>query len=97
MTDRDQQLMAEATFVLADAIHLLNISGQRIPHRWPKTLAALNRRLSVDGQPERANLSVLKTTEQLASEWGCHARTIRRKAEAAGGRKVNGWIFPEDT
>jgi hypothetical protein len=95
--DPDWQLIGEATHVLADAIRLLNVSGQRIPRRWPKLLAALNRRLSVDGQPKRGDLSALKTTDQLASEWACHPRTVRRKAEAAGGRKVNGWIFPEDT
>lgn len=97
MTDHDRQLIGEATHVIADAIRLLNVSGQRLPLRWPKTLAALNRRLSADGQPKRVDLSALKTTEQLASEWGCTARTVRRKAEAAGGRKVNGWIFPEGT
>lgn len=95
--DPDRQLIGEATYVIADAIRLFNVSGQRTPLRWPKLLHALNRRLSAGGHLDRGDLSALKTTEQLASEWGCTARTVRRKAEAAGGRKVNGWIFPEDT
>ena len=97
MTGTDRQLVGEAAFVIADAIRLLRVSGQRIPLRWPRLLDALNRSLSAGGHREGVDLSALKTTEQLAAEWGCHARTVRRKAEAAGARKVNGWIFPEDT
>lgn len=97
MTDPDRQLIGEAAYVIRDAIHRLNVSGERIPLRWPRLLDALNRRLSVGGHRDRVDLSALKTTEQLASEWGCTARTVRRKAEAADGRKVNGWIFQEDT
>jgi hypothetical protein len=97
MTDPDRQLLGEAAFVVADAMHRLNVSGERIPLRWPEVLAALNRALSAGGHRERGDLSALKTTKQLAAEWGCTPRTVTRKAEAAGGRKVNGWIFPEDT
>ena len=93
----DRRLIGEAAFVITDAICRLNISGERIPRRWPRLLDALNRSLSVSGHRERVDLSTLKTAEQLAAEWGCTPRTVRRKAEAAGGRKVNGWIFPEDT
>ncbi|SLE60961.1 Uncharacterised protein [Mycobacteroides abscessus subsp. massiliense] len=97
MTDSDRQLIGEAAFVIADAIRLLRVSGQRIPLRWPRLLNALNRSLSAGGHREPVDLSALKTTKQLAAEWGCDARTVRRKAETAGARKVNGWIFPEDT
>lgn len=97
MTSSDRQLIGEAAYVLGEAMSRLNIAGHRIPLRWPRLHAALIRRLSAGGQAERVDLSGLKTTKQLAAEWRCHARTVRRKAEAAGGRKVNGWIFPEDT
>lgn len=97
MTDPDRQLIGEAAFVVRDAILRLNVSGERIPLRWPKVLAALNRHLSAGGRRDRGDLSGLKTTGQLAAEWSCTPRTVRRKAEAAGARKVNGWIFPEDT
>jgi hypothetical protein len=97
MTDPDRQLIGEAAYVIRDAISRLNVSEQRIPLSWPRVLDALNRRLSAGGHRDRVDLSALKTTEQLAGELGCHPRTVRRKAEAAGGRKVNGWIFPEDT
>lgn len=97
MTDPDRQLISEAAYVIGDAIGRLQVSRQRIPLRWPRLLDALNRTLSAGGHRERVDLSALKTTEQLATEWGCTARTVRRKAEAAGARKVNGWIFPEDT
>lgn len=96
-TDPDRQLIGEATYVIREAICRLNIAGERIPLRWPRLLDGLNRRLSADGHPGRVDLSALKTTEQLAAEWGCTPRTVRRKAEATGGRKVNGWIFQEDT
>lgn len=97
MTGPDRQLISEAAYVIGDAIGRLQVSRQRIPLRWPRLLDALNRALSAGGHSERVDLSALKTTEQLAAEWGCTARTVRRKAEAAGARKVNGWIFPEGT
>ncbi|AFM19467.1 hypothetical protein Mycch_4769 [Mycolicibacterium chubuense NBB4] len=97
LTDTDRRLISEAAFVIADAIALLRVSRHRIPLRWLRLLDALNRCLSAGGHRERVDLSALKTTKQLAAEWGCDARTVRRKAETAGGRKVNGWIFPEDT
>jgi hypothetical protein len=96
-TDRDRQLIGEAAYVITDAMRRLNISGEQIPLRWPRLLDALNRELSAGGHRDRVDLSALKTTEQLAAEWGCTTRTVRRKAEAAGGRKVNGWIFLEET
>lgn len=94
--DPERQLVGEAAYTIADAMRLMKISGQRIPLRWPRVLDALNRHLSAGGRPNRADLSALKTTKQLAAEWNCNPRTVRRKAEAAGARKVNGWIFPED-
>lgn len=97
LTDTDRRLIGEAAFVIGDVIALLRVSGQRIPLRWLRLLDALNRSLSAAGHRERVDLSALKTTKQLAAEWGCDARTVRRKAEVAGGRKVHGWIFPEDT
>lgn len=97
MNRTDRQLFGEAAYVLGEAMSRLTVAGQRVPLRWPRLHTALIRRLSAGGHPERVGLSALKTTEQLATEWGCHARTVRRKAEAAGARKVNGWIFPEGT
>lgn len=97
MIDPDRQLIGEAAYVLREMMRLLNITGHRIPLRWPRVLDALNRHLSAGGRPNRADLSALKTTKQLAAEWNCNPRTVRRKAEAAGARKVNGWIFPEGT
>ncbi|MFA1705520.1 hypothetical protein ACDT10_21720 [Mycobacterium intracellulare] len=97
MTRTDRQLIGEAAFVIHEAISRLNVAGERIPLRWPRLLNDLISTLSAGGHRGRGDLSALKTTEQLADEWGCHARTVRRKAKAAGGRKVNGWIFPEDT
>ena len=57
--------------------------------------AALNSTLAADGHPTESVLSRLKTTKQLAAEWGCSTRTVRRKAEKAGGRKIDGrrWVF----
>ncbi|BBY67561.1 hypothetical protein [Mycolicibacterium helvum] len=97
MTDLDRQLLGEAAYVIRDAIHRLNVSREQIPPRWPRLLDALNRRLSAGGHRDRVDLSALKTSKQLAAEWGCTPRTVTRKAEAAGARKVNGWIFPEGT
>ena len=97
MSKSDRQLIGEAAYVILDAMHRLNVSGEQIPLRWPRLLDALNRSLSAGGRVEGVDLSRLKTTKQLAAEWRCTARTVRRKAKAAGGRKVNGWIFPEDT
>lgn len=97
LTDTDRRLISEAAFVIGDAIALLRMTGHRIPRRWPRLLDALNRALSAGGHREPVDLSALKTTKQLAAEWGCDARTVRRKAETAGGRKVHGWIFPEGT
>ncbi|ODR06424.1 hypothetical protein BHQ21_11585 [Mycobacterium sherrisii] len=96
MTDTDR-LLGEAAFVIGDVIAMLRVSRRRIPLRWLRLLDALNRSLSAGGHRERVDLSALKTTKQLAAEWGCDARTVRRKAAAAGGRKVHGWIFPEGT
>lgn len=97
MSEYDRQLIGEAAFAIRDAMHRLNASGSQIPPRWRLLLVALNRRLSAGGRRDRVDLSALKTTAQLAAEWGVTARTVRRKAEAAGARKINGWIFPEDT
>lgn len=98
MTDIPARYVRLAAYVVGEELARRQRYGHPIPQALHQLLAALNSALSVCGQPAPPDVSRLKTTKQLATEWGCTARTVRRKAAAAGGRKIhNRWIFEEDT
>lgn len=64
-----------------------------------ETLNAVNLHLSRIGHQTGAmpvELSRLKTQEEAAAEMGCSTRTVRRKAEALGWRKFNGYIIDNE-
>lgn len=87
-----------AAFWINEEIRRRQRFNQPIPQSLRETLDALNRGLSKNGHDvggTRAHLSRLKTQEQLADELGCCTRTVRRRAEALGWRKFNGYILDE--
>jgi hypothetical protein len=85
------------SWIVTDEIARRQLYGHPIPPALRDVHAALQRELSAAGQPDTPVLSRLKTTEQLAAEWGCSARTVRRRAAATGARKLPSghWVFEE--
>jgi hypothetical protein len=89
----DRRLIGEAAFVITDAICRLNISGERIPRRWPTVLDDLNRALSASGQETcqpPSTHAALETTAQQAQRLGVSPRTIQRRAARAGIEPIAG-------
>lgn len=85
-----------AAYVVGQEIERRRRYGHPIPAAMREALDAINSALSVDGRAAVPVLSRLKTTEQLAAEWGCRPRTVRRKAAAAGAKKIGRqWLFED--
>ena len=94
LSDRPHRVCA---WVISEEIARRQRRGVPVPQALRDTLAAVNRELSVCGQSAAPVLSRLKTTEQLAAEWNCTPRTVRRRAAVSGARKIHGlWIFDEE-
>lgn len=92
------QYVRAAAYVVGEEIRRRQQFGHPVPLSLRELEAALNCAMSAREHRERRDLSTLRTTKQLAAEWRCTTRTVRRKAEAAGGQLIAGrWIFPEDT
>ena len=95
LTDKHIRL---AAYFIGEEIQRRQRFGYPIPQSLRELPDALNRALFADEQPSVPVLPRLKTTKELAAEWKCSPMTVRRKAEAAGGRKIDGrWIFEGDT
>lgn len=97
LTDRHLRLCA---YIISEEIGRRQRFGHQIPSALRDLDAALNCALSADGHetlPTTPDPSRWKTTEQLAAESGCTARTVRRRAAAAGAVKIGGqWIFDQE-
>lgn len=94
-----QSHSARLAYEYAEAIARRRRLGQPIPRAMQETLDAANRYLSKVGHPAgetSVELSRLKTQRQLADEFGCCTRTVRRRAEALGWRKFNGYILDQE-
>lgn len=94
LADRDIRLAAQ---VVAGELARRRQFGHPIP-QWMRDLHdTLDRAVCADKQPPQPVLQRLKTTTELAREWGCHPMTVRRRAKAAGARKIGAqWIFDEE-
>lgn len=93
-----RQHISQAAYWIGEEIRRRQRYGTPVPNGLRELHAALNRELSAGGKPAHTDSPAWKTTKQLATEWGCTSRTVRNRAQAAGGQLIAGrWIFPEDT
>lgn len=98
MTEVEPQHLRVAAYILGEELAHRRRNGHPIPAALLETHAALLSALSDHGHQTSTRTAQFKTTRQLAAEWGCTTRTVRRKAHAAGGHKIGGhWLLPEDT
>jgi hypothetical protein len=100
MTGLTPQHINRAARLAGEEIRRRQRFGHPVPSSLRDLLDALNRELSAGGNPKPPDAPAWKTTKELAAEWGCVPRTVRNKAEAAGGKLIGGrWLIPnpEDT
>jgi hypothetical protein len=94
----DRHIRIAAYFVGQEIVRRRRF-GHPIPAALHDLAAALTSALSAPGQASGTTTpdpSRWKTTDQLATEWGCTSRTVRRSAAAAGGRKIHDrWVFED--
>lgn len=98
MTEVAAKHIRQAAFFIGEDLRRRRDRKEQIPRALREVSEALTSALFADEQPTAPVLSNLKSTKELAAEWNCTPTTVRRRAAAAGGRKINGrWIFEEDT
>jgi hypothetical protein len=97
VTDLADKHVRLASYIVGEEIVRRRRFGHPIPQALRELDAALSRALCAAAQPETPVVKGLKTTTELAREWRCSAMTVRRRAAAAGARKLgNQWIFDQE-
>lgn len=93
-----------AAYVIGEEVKRRRLFGHPTPPELLEVHHALQQEMTARGHetsPAVVDPSRWKTTDQLAAQWHCSPRTVRRRAAAAGARKIhNRWLFcddPEDT
>lgn len=90
----------QAAYWIGEEIERRRRFGHPIPPSLGDLFAVLNCEVSARGRESGVTApdpSRWKTTKQLAAELGCNARTVRRRAAEAGGRKIHDrWVFDQE-
>lgn len=99
MAEVSDELLQLAAYVVGQELDRRRRFGHPIPPVLRNLETALGQAMSANGPPPRPTTldsSRLKTTADLAAEWQCTTRTVRRRAAASGAEKVGGrWLFDQ--